>query len=90
LSDSDEALERAKLFSLAGVAERIECPVLITHGEDDRVVPVDAAHKLFAALRTGKKKLRIFTADEGGAEHCQVDDRQHGIDFIADWLSEVL
>ena len=90
LSDSDEALERAKLFSLAGVAERIECPVLIAHGEDDRVVPVDAAHKLFAALRTGKKKLRIFTADEGGAEHCQVDDRQHGIDFIADWLSETL
>ncbi|HZR67591.1 MAG TPA: alpha/beta fold hydrolase [Burkholderiales bacterium] len=90
LSDSDEALERAKLFSLAGVAERIECPVLIAHGEDDRVVPVDAAHKLYAALRTGRKKLRIFTADEGGAEHCQVDDRQHGIDFIADWLSETL
>ncbi|HEY6864519.1 MAG TPA: alpha/beta fold hydrolase [Burkholderiales bacterium] len=90
LSDSDEALERAKRFSLAGVAGRIECPVLITHGQDDRVVPVEAAHQLYAALRTGKKKLRIFTADEGGAEHCQVDDRQQGIDFIADWLSETL
>lgn len=90
LSDSDDALERAKRFSLAGVAGRIECPVLITHGQDDRVVPVEAAHQLYAALRTGKKKLRIFTAEEGGAEHCQVDDRQQGIDFIADWLSEVL
>ena len=90
LSDSDQALERARQFSLAGVAGKIACPVLITHGQDDRVVPVDAAHKLYAALRTPKKTLKIFAADEGGAEHCQVDDRQHGIDFIADWLSETL
>jgi dipeptidyl aminopeptidase/acylaminoacyl peptidase len=90
LDDSDEALERAKLFSLAGVADRIGCPVLITHGQDDRVVPVEAAHKLYAALKTPKKTLKVFTAEEGGAEHCQVDDRQHGIDYIADWLEENL
>jgi naringenin degradation protein FdeB len=90
LNDSDEALERARLFSLAGIAEKISCPVLVTHGQDDRVVPVEAAHRLYAALKTRKKTLRIFTAEDGGAEHCQVDDRQYGIDFIADWLSENL
>jgi cephalosporin-C deacetylase-like acetyl esterase len=89
LADSDAALERARQFSLAGIAEKVACPVLITHGQDDRVVPVEAAHKLYAALKT-RKTLKIFTADEGGAEHCQVDDRQHGIDVIADWLSETL
>ena len=26
-------------------------------------------------------------AEEGGAEHCQVDNRQVGIDYIADWLA---
>ena len=87
LSDPDEALERAKLFSLAGVAERIACPVLITHGANDRVVPVEAAHRLHAALRTPKKTLRVFTPEEGGAEHCQVDDRPLGIAFIADWIA---
>jgi hypothetical protein len=30
--------------------------------------------------------LKVFTAAEGGAEHCQVDNRQLGIDFIGDWL----
>jgi dienelactone hydrolase len=87
LSDPDEALERAKDFSLAGVAEKIACPVLITHGANDRVVPVEAAHKLYAALKTPKKTLRIFAPEEGGAEHCQVDDRPLGIGFIADWIA---
>jgi naringenin degradation protein FdeB len=87
LNDSDAALERAKLFSLAGVADKITCPVLITHGQDDRVVPVEAAHKLYAALKTSKKTLKIFTREEGGAEHCQVDDRQLGMDYIADWIA---
>ena len=30
--------------------------------------------------------LKIFTAEEGGAEHCQVDHRQIGVDYIGDWL----
>jgi dienelactone hydrolase len=87
LSDSDEALERARRFSLAGVAEMIACPVLITHGERDRVVPVQAARDLYAALRTPRKTLKIFTPAEGGAEHCQVDDRPLGISYIADWIA---
>jgi dipeptidyl aminopeptidase/acylaminoacyl peptidase len=87
LNDSDAALERAKEFSLAGVADKITCPVLITHGANDRVVPVEAAHKLHAALTTRKKTLRIFTAEEGGAEHCQVDNRPLGINAIADWIA---
>ena len=51
-------------------------------------MPVDAAHKLYAALGSKKKDLRIFTAEEGGAEHCQVDHRQFGVDFIGDWLTK--
>jgi dipeptidyl aminopeptidase/acylaminoacyl peptidase len=87
LNDSDAALARAREFSLAGVAERITCPVLVVHGANDRVVPVDAAHTLYAALATRKKTLKIFTAEEGGAEHCQVDNRPLGIGYIADWIS---
>ena len=86
LTDSDAALERARDFSLAKVVDRITCPVLITHGQNDRVVPVQAAHDLYAALKT-KKTLKIFMPEEGGAEHCQVDDRPLGIGYIADWIA---
>ena len=87
LNDSETALGRARLFSLDGVAQRMTCPVLITHGQNDRVVPVEAAHQLFGALTTPKKTLKIFTAEEGGAEHCHVDNRPLGIGYIADWIA---
>ena len=84
--DNATALEWSKKFTLEGVADKVECPFLVLHGENDRVVPVDAAHKLHAALGSKNKELRIFTAEEGGAEHCQVDHRQLGVDYIGDWL----
>jgi hypothetical protein len=32
------------------------------------------------------KTLKIFDRETGGFEHCQADNRQVGIDYIADWL----
>jgi dienelactone hydrolase len=84
--DNATALEWAKKFTLEGVAEKVECPILILHGENDRVVPLDAAKKLYERVGSRNKHLKIFTAAEGGAEHCQVDNRQLGVDYIGDWL----
>jgi dipeptidyl aminopeptidase/acylaminoacyl peptidase len=84
--DNETALEWAKKFTLEGVAEKVECPTLILHGENDRIVPVDAAKTLYEHIGAKHKELRIFTAEEGGAEHCQVDHRQLGVDYIGDWL----
>jgi dienelactone hydrolase len=87
--DLDQAVEMAKRFNLAGVAARIDCPLLVVHGENDRIVPLDSAKKLFHAAGSKRKHLKIFTAAEGAAEHCQVDNRQLGVDYIADWLTPI-
>jgi dienelactone hydrolase len=84
--DNATALEWSERFTLEGIAQRIECPFLVLHGEDDRVVPLAEAKKLFEKVGSKRKHIRIFTAEEGGAEHCQVDHRQLGIDYIGDWL----
>jgi len=84
--DNDTALEWAKKFTLEGAAERIACPFLVVHGENDRIVPLEEAKTLYGRVGSKQKHLKIFTAEEGGAEHCQVDHRQLGIDYIADWL----
>jgi fermentation-respiration switch protein FrsA (DUF1100 family) len=84
--DNETALEWAKKFTLEGVAEKVTCPILILHGENDRVVPLAEAKKLYERVGSKNKTLRIFTETEGGAEHCQVDNRQLGVDFIGDWL----
>ena len=87
---ADEAIEIARRFSLKEVAQRIRCPFLVTHGGNDRVVPVENARRLHDAVGSPNKTIKIFTTEEGGAEHAHVDNRQVGIDFAADWLEENL
>ena len=83
----DEAIEKAKRFSLAGVAGKIACPFLIVHAQDDKVVPVASAHKLYEAVGSPRKHLKILTAADGGNYHAQADNRQVGVDYIADWIT---
>ncbi len=90
IDDGNAAIEKAKKFSLAGVAEKISRPFLIVHGADDKVVPVANAHKLYEAIGSREKHLRILTAEDGGSYHAQADNRQVGIDYIADWIDTVI
>jgi dipeptidyl aminopeptidase/acylaminoacyl peptidase len=88
--DMDSAMEKLRDYTLAGDAERIECPFLVVHGENDGIVPVDYARRLYAAVGARDKTLKIFTAEEGGSEHCQEDNRQVGANYVADWLADHL
>ena len=87
IDDADAAIEKAKKFSMAGVAEQITCPFLIVHGDADKVVPVASAYKLHEAVGSKRKTLRILTAEDGGTYHSQADNRQVGVDYIADWIA---
>ncbi len=86
VADMETAMEKLKKFTLAGVAERIRCPMLICWGTQDKLTPRSVADELYAAVGSKDKTLKIFDEDEGGAEHCQVDNRQVGTDCICDWL----
>jgi dipeptidyl aminopeptidase/acylaminoacyl peptidase len=86
--DEDEGIEIAKKFSLKDAAKNISCPFLVTHGGNDRVVPVENAQKLYDAVGSKNKTIKIFTSADAGAEHAHVDNRQIGIDFAADWLAD--
>ena len=88
--DMDSAMEKVKAFTLAGVAEKIECPTLIVHGENDTIVPAHWAEKLYAACGAKKKLLKIFTPADGGSEHCHGDNRVVGSNYIADWVADNL
>ncbi|MGI5274265.1 alpha/beta hydrolase family protein [Nonomuraea sp. CA-218870] len=85
-----EALERLKLWTLADVWPRVRQPLLIVHGEDDREIPVADARRAFEAAGSADKRLRVFTREDGGAEHLQSDDPGPTLDLIADWLSSRL
>ena len=84
--DYDEALKRIEGFRLDGVAQKVKCPFLLTHGTEDEQVPLADARKLFDAIGSKDKTLRIFDAEEGGAQHCQRDYLTLVSAVIADWL----
>jgi dienelactone hydrolase len=87
----EEAFTVTDKMTLQGVADKITCPLLIVHGENDRQVPLSEAQKLFeGAVNSPRKELKVFTQVEGGAEHCQVDNNAMGVDYMADWAAEVL
>ena len=87
----EEAAAVAKQMTLEGVADKITCPLLIMHGENDRQVPLQYAQRTFdAAVNSPNKRLKVFTLAEGGAEHCQADDRTMAVDYAADWVAEIL
>lgn len=77
-------------MTLAGIVEKITCPLLVMHGENDRQVPVQHAIDTYERATTSDKTLKIFTKDEGGVEHCQIDNRAIASDYLSDWFAEKL
>jgi len=76
-------------ITLDGVVEKITVPYLITHGANDRQIPVADAHRSYEqATNSPKRELKIFTAREGGVEHVNSDDQPNAARFTADWVAE--
>jgi len=90
VQSADAALEKLRDFRLDGVAQRIRCPFLLLVGEEDEQIPAADARALFEAVGSQDKTLRIFTAAEGGAQHCQHDYLTLATTTWADWLAEKL
>lgn len=87
----DEAYDKIAKMTLEGIADRITCPLLVVHGANDRQVPLDQAERTVrAAVNSPRAELRLFTAEEGGAEHVGGDLFSPTIDYIADWAADVL
>jgi len=86
----EAAIEKAKSFTLVEAAKEITGPFLIVHAQDDKTVPVASAHKLYEAIPSPRKHLRIFTEEDGTVFHVQADNRQVAVDYISDWIAENL
>lgn len=87
---TEEALHVLEGFRLADVVPRMQGAFLLVHGEDDQQVPVSDARLLFDACGSADKTLRIFTAEEGGAQHCQMDNLSIAVPEITRWLADRL
>ncbi|HXZ22069.1 MAG TPA: alpha/beta hydrolase [Pseudolabrys sp.] len=89
-SSQEDALKRLEPFKLDGVVQKITCPFLMLHGEGDEQIPSSEAQKCFDAVGSKRKTMKIFTREEGGYHHCQIDNQSICSAYMWDWLEQVL
>ena len=87
----EQFMQIAEKVTLDGVLGRVRVPFLVTHGQNDRQIPLEYAHQTYDGLvNSPRRELKIFTPREGGIEHSSVDNSSYGLDYIADWVAENL
>lgn len=86
----EEAFKKLEGFKLDGIVQKMKCPYLLVHGEGDQQAPFEHARKTVDACGSKHKELKIFTREEGGYHHCQVDNVSIGTAYMWDWAADVL
>lgn len=87
----EEVMEISHKVTLRGVLDRIRCPILVVHGENDRQIPLDDAKRTIAeCVNSPKRELYVHTLLDGGAEHCSIDNVPLTREVMADWVAETL
>jgi len=86
----EEAMRKLEGFRLDGVVQKITCPFLLMHGEGDEQVPLALAQTCFEKVGSKDKTLKVFTREEGGYHHCQIDNASVGVAYMWDWVERKL
>jgi dienelactone hydrolase len=85
-TDDETAAGLLPRMTLAGLAERIACPLLIVHGEKDPIFSVPGVQRIHDEARSADKQIRIYA----GAGHCANGSETEAYNGMADWLSDRL
>ena len=87
----DDIMDMSHKLTLRDVLDRIRCPILVVHGENDRQISLEQARQTVAeCVNSPKAELYVHTLAEGGAEHCSVDNIPLTREVISDWVAETL
>ena len=84
-ADEEEALDKLQQFNLLGVAEKVECPLLVIQGRRDRLVPAEQGERIAAEVGSAAE-LWMF---EDGNHVCNNIPYKHRPQQ-ADWMSQKL
>jgi dienelactone hydrolase len=85
--DMEHFMALTREVSLVDHLANIKVPFLITHGANDRQIPLADAYQSYEeAVNSPDRELKIFTAREGGVEHVSADNMEPARSYIADWI----
>jgi pimeloyl-ACP methyl ester carboxylesterase len=69
---------------------QVSCPTLLLAGEGEAPVTLDIIRECYKKLPNPQKEMVIFTKEQGGEAHCQVNNLALPNQTIFDWLDRVL
>jgi pimeloyl-ACP methyl ester carboxylesterase len=82
-----EYFKMFQAYSLAGIAQNIQCPTFVAEAENDR--RRGGGKDLYNALRSPKQYV-LFAANEGAGEHCEAGGREVFFQKMFDWLDPIM
>jgi len=90
VSTRQAAMKKLEGFKLDGIVQKMKCPFLLVHGAGDQQIALSLAQKCFDAVGSKQKTFKVFSREEGGFHHCQVDNVTIGVHYMWDWVVDVL
>ncbi len=90
--DIARRLAKAYDYFFYGKADprRVTCPTLLLAGEGEAAITLQIARECYEQLPNPRKKLVIFSKEEGGEAHCQINNLALPNRVIFAWLTEVV
>ncbi|GMA97723.1 alpha/beta fold hydrolase [Pelosinus sp. IPA-1] len=73
-------------MSLKGIADKITCPLLIIHNDEDPTFNVELVKKTFAEAASTDKTFKLFS----DRDHCANTDDTEARTYVVDWLADRL
>ncbi len=91
VNDAEEGARKLAKFTLAPVIAELACDLVVFHGAADMQVPVAHAHQVIAeATGARSKELHIYTAEDGGEQHCHLDNLGTALGHMTDRVAALL
>ncbi|KIH99075.1 hypothetical protein LP52_09455 [Streptomonospora alba] len=82
--DDADAREKLARFTLDGVAEKLDIPVYVMHGENDIIMDIEGARRFEAALSVEDVTVDYYGG--AGSLHCNYDYLAVAAARLADWM----
>jgi dienelactone hydrolase len=87
----EDFLELRSQFTLHGVIDGLKCPLIVFHGAEDMQVPLFHAERVIAeAVNAKSKDLAVYYREDGGEQHCHLDNLPTALNEMCDRLAEAL
>jgi len=82
-----ELLQKTGAYTLAPVADKITCDVLLLCGDKDHLIPLEEAGHFRKHVRNARSfQMHTFRDEDGAGEHCQAGALEQFHQVFFDWV----